>query len=133
MSTDVTRDAAGLRQAIGELLEQGYAGARVTRSLDDSDDAGRDRIFSSLPPLTLSPGYYKGAEYLLWLEKAKATGLTQGAFSLAEADGLIAVADARREFERNHPPCGVCGALQESPFATGCHKCGTDFLVTRRA
>jgi hypothetical protein len=128
MITDVTRDAEGLRQAIGELLEQAYASARVTRSLDDSDDAGRDRIFGSLPQLTLSPGYYKCAEYLLWLEKCKNSGLVESAFSMAEGQGLMAVADARREFERNHPPCGVCGALQESPFSVSCCKCSTDFV-----
>jgi hypothetical protein len=127
MSIDVTRDAEGLRQAITELLEQGFAQGRVARSLDDSDDDGRERIFGSLPPLTLSPGYYKRAEYLLWLEKCKKSGLASGDFSLAEADGLMAVAEARAEFERNHPPCGVCGALQDSPFAPSCHKCGTEF------
>jgi len=128
MPAVVMRDAEGLIQALNELLEQGFAQARVTRSIDDSDDAGRERIFGSLPPLTLSPGYYKQAGYLLWLEKCKSTGLATGEFTLAEADGLIAVAEARAQFERNHPPCGVCSALQDSPFATSCHKCGTDFM-----
>ena len=131
MPIATTCDAEGLRQAISELLEQAYAGARVSRSLDDSDDDGRERIFGSLPPLTLSPGYYKCAEYLLWLEKCKNTGLAQSDFTMAEASGLMAVAEARAEFERNHPPCGVCGALQESVFATTCCKCGTEF--TRRS
>jgi hypothetical protein len=128
MTTDVTRDAEGLRQAINELLEQGFAHGRVARSLDDSDDDGRERISGSLPPLTLSPGYYRRAEYLLWLEKCKKTGLASGDFSLSESDGLMAVAEARAEFERGHPPCGVCSALQDSPFATSCHKCGTEFI-----
>jgi hypothetical protein len=129
MSIDVTRDADGLRQALGEMLERGFAQSRVSRSLDDSDESGGERIFGSLPPLTLSPGYYKRAEYLLWLEKCKNGGLLEemGGLTMAEADGLLAVADARAEFERNHPPCGVCGALQESPFATSCCKCNTQF------
>ena len=131
MAIDVTRDAVGLRQAIGEMLELGYAQSRVMRSLDDAGDEGRERIFGSMPPLTLSPGYYRRAEYLLWLEKCKSAGLAEGAFTLAEADGLIAVAEARAEFERNHPPCGVCGARQETPFATSCCKCNTEFA--RRA
>jgi hypothetical protein len=131
MAIDVTRDMEGLRQAISELLEQGFAQARVTRSLDDSDDDGRERIFGSLPALTLSPGYYKAAEYLFWLEKCKKTGLAEGAFTLPEAEGLMALGEARAEFERNHPPCGVCSALQDSPFATSCHKCSAEF--TRRS
>lgn len=131
MAIDVTRDGEGLRQALSEMLERGFAQSRVTRSLSDSDEAGGERIFGSLPPLTLSPGYYRRAEYLLWLEKCKNAGLTTGAFTIAEVDGLLAVADARSEFERNHPPCGVCGALQETPFATSCCKCSTEFA--RRA
>ena len=128
MGIDVRYDAVGLSQALSELLEQGFAQARVTRSLDDSDDDGKDRICGSLPQLTLSPIYYKRAQYLLWLEKCKSTGLAQGDFTMDEADGLITVAEARSQFERNHPPCGVCSALQDSPFATSCHKCGAEFV-----
>ncbi len=128
MKIDTAYDVEGLSQALSELLENGFAQARVTRSLDDSDDEGRDRISGSLPPLTLSPGYYKLAEYFLWLEKCKDNDLIKGAFTLAESEGLIAVAEARAQFERNHPPCGACGALQDSPFATGCHKCGAEFM-----
>jgi len=130
MAIDVTRDGEGLRQALSEMLERGFAQSRVARSLDDADDGG-ERMFGSLPPLTLSPGYYKRGEYLLWLEKCKSAGLAMGAFTMAEADGLLAVAEARSQFERNHPPCGICGALQETPFATSCCKCNTEFV--RRA
>ena len=128
MAIETTRDAEGLRQAVLELLERGFAQGRVARTLDDCDDDGRERISDSLPPLTLSPGYYKLAEYFLWLDRAKKCELIEGAFTVTEADGLLAVSDARGEFERNHPACGICGALQESPFATSCHKCGTDFV-----
>lgn len=130
MAIDVTRDMDGLRQALGEMLERGFAQSRVSRSLDFADAAGGERIFESLPALTLSPGYYKQAEYLLWLEKCKNAGLTEamGGLTMSEADGLLAVADARAEFERNHPPCGMCGARQENPFATSCCKCNTEFV-----
>ena len=130
MAIDVTRDGEGLRQALSEMLERGFAQSRVARSLDDADDGG-ERMFGSLPPLTLSPGYYKRADYLLWLDKCKSTGLAMGGYTLAEAEGLMAVAEARGQFERQHPPCGVCGALQETPFATSCCKCNTEFV--RRA
>ncbi|MGO8759364.1 MAG: hypothetical protein ACLQG3_14690 [Terracidiphilus sp.] len=130
MAIDVTRDMEGLRQALSEMLERGYAQSRVSRSLDSADENGGERIFGSLPGITLSPGYYKRAEYLLWLEKCKSTGLLDqmGGLTMPEADGLMAVAEARAEFERNHPPCGVCGARQESPFATSCCKCNTEFV-----
>lgn len=130
MAIDVTRDGEGLRQALGEMLERGFAQSRIARSLDDASDGG-ERMFGSLPPLTLSPGYYKRAEYLLWLDKIRNAGITRDGYTLAEAEGLVAVVEARAEFERNHPPCGICGALQETPFATSCCKCGTEFA--RRA
>jgi hypothetical protein len=128
MTIDVTRDAEGLRQAVGQLLERGFVESRVSRSLDDADEGSGERMFGSLPPLTLSPGYYKRAEFLLWLEEQKKVGVATTDWTLSEADGLVAVAQARREFERNHPPCGVCGALQDSPFAVSCCKCGTKFV-----
>ena len=128
MAIDVTRDQEGLRQAVLELLERGFVEARTSGSLDAADDASSERIFGSLPPLTLSPGYYKRAEYLLWLDEQKKIGVLEMHFILAEAEGLAAVAQARSQFERSHPPCGVCGALQDSPFATSCSKCGTEFL-----
>ena len=128
MAIDITRDAEGLRMALSELLEESFARARVTRSLDSSDEGSTDRIYRSLPPLTLSPGYYRRAQYLLLLEKLKESGLIGVAFSLSESEGLIALAEARAAFERNHPPCGVCSAYQDSPFETSCYKCGTQFM-----
>ena len=128
MEIDVTRDQARLKKAALELLEQGFASSRSFRSLELMDESTKERIAASLPPLTLSPGYYKRAQFLFWLENYKKTGLATGEYALAEADGLMAVAEARAEFERNHPPCGVCSALQESPFATSCCRCGTEFL-----
>lgn len=130
MAIDATRDGEGLCQAIGELLERSYAHGRTFRGLDEDELGGEqeERMFNSLPRLTLSPAYYKRAEYLLWLERAKKGGLIRDEFSLAEADGLMAVAEARAKFEREHPPCGVCGALQDSPFATSCRACPTEFM-----
>ena len=128
MPIDATRDAEGLVKAVSELLERGYATAWISRSFDSSDESGSERMFGSLPQLTLSPGYYKRAEYLLWLEKCKSNGLAESEFTLAEAEGLMAVAQARATFERNHPPCGVCGALQETMFAMSCCKCGVEFM-----
>jgi hypothetical protein len=127
MSIDVTRDQAGLRTAVREMLERSFAESRVRRSMFDAGDEGAERIYGSLPPLTLSPGYYRRAEFLLWLEKRKEQGLVAAPWLLAESDGLVAVAEARGEFERLHPSCGVCGALQESQFATSCCGCGTQF------
>ncbi len=128
MAIDATHDAEGLRQAIGEILERGFAQARTFRGRDDLGEEQESRMYGTLPPLTLSPGFYRRSDYLLWLERAKKSGLVQEEFSLAEAEGLMAVAEARSEFERNHPPCGVCGALQDSPFAGSCHKCGVEFM-----
>lgn len=128
MAIDVRRDSEGLERAIGELLERSFAESRVTRSFDDADESSQEGMFGALPPLTLSPGYYKRADYLLWLDKYKEIGLFDGGWMNDEALGLIAVSLARAAFNRNHPPCGICGALQESAFSTSCCKCGTEFM-----
>ncbi len=128
MAIDSTRDAEGLRMALVELLELSFVHSRSCRSIDSATEECGERIFGSLPPLTLSPGYYKRAEFLLWLEAQKKLGTVSAPWALSEAQGLEAAAAARSEFERLHPPCGVCSALQDSPFATSCRACGTEFL-----
>jgi hypothetical protein len=133
MAIDITRDGEGLRQALSELLEHSFASSRVARSLLDADEGSQERMFGSLPQLTLSPGYYKRAEFLLWLEKQKEIGVVAAPWAHSEAVGLMAVKEARSIFERNHPPCGICSALQDSPFALSCCACGTEFQLRRTA
>ena len=127
MPIDVTRDPEGLRRALDELLEEGFIQSRLRRSMEAADEEGADRMFGSAPPRTLSPGYYRWANYLMNLVRHKEEGLVRE-FTMVEAEGLIVLAEARRSFERNHPPCGKCSAYQDSSFATACHACGVEFV-----
>lgn len=127
MVIDVTRDREGLEQAILGLLEEGFAFSRVRSSLCDAAEDTFDRLMNSIPPRTLSPGYYKLGEYLLWLESILRASVSPKDFASFEAEGLVLISRARRTFESNHPACGACGAHQDSAFATQCHNCGVEF------
>lgn len=125
---DVARDAEGLKQAIEGLLEEGFAYSRIALPLESSDDEGRDRLLRTLPERNLSEGYYKLGQYLLWLEqhlRSASIDLDKG--EALEVDGLCVLSAARREFEHKHPPCGGCGALQDTRFVGSCHACGIEF------
>lgn len=126
---DIARDCEGIEQAIGHLLEEGFAFARVRSSIDSAEEDNQDRMIGSLPVRELSPGYYKLGEYLLWLDdviqtKAAVVGVGMKAF---EVEGLRALRVARNEFERRHPQCSSCGARQDSQFAPQCYECGVEF------
>ena len=127
MTFDAARDSAGLKQAIAELLEEGFAYSRIAPLLDSADDANRERMLRSLPPRNLTEGYYKLGEYLLWLEQHVRIGVPLNQAAAYEANGLCLLSAARHEFEHKHPPCGACGAMQDSQYATACYKCGQEF------
>jgi hypothetical protein len=127
MTIETTRDVEGLKQALRELLEEAFSLSRVEKSMEGANEAAQQRMLASLPPRTLSPGYYKAAEYLLWLEQHLEVGAPAGTMVAWEADGLCVVARARDEFEREHPACGACGALQDSRWMAKCCACGAEF------
>lgn len=126
MPIDVTRDSVGLKQALGELLEESYAFSRVRRTLDRSSDESRERQIARLPGRSLSPGYYKLAEYIFWLEERIKAGIRFDRLDAFEMEGLTMLLRARGDFEYNHPTC-ACGAHQDSRFELQCHACGIEF------
>ena len=126
MAIDVTRDLEGLLQALGEVLEQDFAFARVRRSFEQSGDEDRDHVLQSLPPRTLSPGFYKWAEYIVWLDERLKAGMIVTRMASSEVEGLVTLDRARRKWEYDHPAC-ACGAHQESRFSQKCHSCGLEF------
>jgi ribosomal protein L40E len=71
-------------------------------------------------------GYYQWVGYLLWLRAV--TALPGAGISLLadEAEGLLIVADAERDFRMHHPSCFKCGALNEET-AFSCRKCQAEF------
>lgn len=127
MSIDVTRDLEGIQQAIADLLEEAFVWSRVAPSMDGAAEGTRERMMGTLPPRKLSPGYYRIAQYLLWLEERIRVCVPVSWLPAADADGLCVLARARAQFENNHPTCSVCGAPQDSRFATSCHQCGAEF------
>ncbi len=127
MVLDPARDHEGLLNAFAEVLEEDFAQSRMRRSLEDAADESREHMVATLPRRTLSEGYYKLAEYLLWLEGLIAVGAPILQMAMLEADGLGVLKRARSNFERNHPECGSCGARQDTKFAVQCCGCGTQF------
>jgi len=107
----VSEDFAGLRRAALELFEEMLP--KPEMGLRDLS-SGR----------TLAPGYYRRVgEYLLWLDRLVEIGLDAQSLALDDLTGLDALAAARSEFQRRHPPCGRCGQPLDSPSAFSC-RCG---------
>jgi hypothetical protein len=127
MTIDVARDYEGLSQALTEVLEEDFAFACVRRAFERSQGEDRMHVLNGLPPRTLSPGYYKLASYILWLEERIKAGARFERMAAWELDGLVALERARAKFEYDHPTC-ACGAHQQSRFESKCHACGLDFV-----
>jgi len=122
----VSADLAGLRVAALELFEGAMLeeqSAPALRRAPLGED--RDRVLErTAPARSLSPGYYERVAYLLSLEQELGLGLMTRPSELlaSELDGLFAVKSARSEFEREHPACPGCGALNQK-FAATCRAC----------
>jgi len=128
MASDVTDNGEALAQAIGEQLEEQFAFGRMRKTLEMSEGADRDHALASLPERTLSPGYYRWAEYLLWLEERLEIFTIPQWASLAfcEMSGLVLLRRERQAWEARHPAC-PCGSRMESRFVPVCPQCGLDF------
>jgi hypothetical protein len=128
MTSDVTQDRKALTLAIGELLEDQFAFSRVRRIFESADGDDRDHALASLPDRTLSPGFYRWAEYLIWLEeRIKVAPIpTWATLSGCEMDGLVLLKNERRAWESRHPAC-PCGSRMESRFVPACPECGLEF------
>ena len=98
---EIAEDGKGLRQAALEMMEEESAQMAVTRQSLDAHTA-RER---SLPA-----GYYAWLDYLVELTCHLEAGTASwGDLSAEELVGLEAIGEARREFDRQHPPCASCG------------------------
>src|ERR1017187_3632430 len=125
MLSSINGDA--LQQALLDLFEESFTWLREKPPGKKADAAELARIESTLAPRLLSPGYYKLAQYLLWLEARMKAGVSIKEMTAGEADGLCAVVQARNEWERGHPPCSKCGDRQDTRFALMCWSCGQEF------
>lgn len=131
-SVRVDQDAEGLRLAVRELFEESFAqeSVRPLLALLGDNDSERERVMSTMPERTLSPGYYDRSAYLLELGSAIEAGAQYTATMLARVDvlGLQAVRRAKAQFEYDHPACSACGIRQESRFAAQCRGCRVKFI-----
>jgi hypothetical protein len=131
---DVARDPKGLELAMAEILEEDFCSERVRGMMDAADEETELRVATSLPRRTLSPGYYKMAVYLFWLEARIKAGafMPGGSAALSgllafEMEGVSQVVRARNEHQGKHPRCQGCGAAQDSRFSVECYSCRMKF------
>ncbi len=131
---DVVRDSEGVRRALEEIFEEDFARSRIDRQLADSGAAAatRARLEATVPPRTLSPGYYEFALHLLRLDQEREAGIVFSALAAFEAGGLVELGRARAAFRQKHPPCSACGAHQASRFGSSCDACGAEFRRKKR-
>ena len=125
MNIAVENDRDGIRMAAFELMEETLSCedlARVERIAAQSEDPAAV-MAAAAPKRQFSPGYYLWVEYLLGLESEMQMGVTIAA-TLAGADvvGLLAVREARQEFERKHPRCR-CGRALKNEWDKMCPEC----------
>jgi hypothetical protein len=122
---NVEKDSDGIRMATLELMEETLDRDEFTRveriAMQAEDPAAV--LAAAAPKRKFSPGYYLWVGYLLGLEAEMQAGVAVAA-ALAGADviGLLAVRDARIEFERAHPRCG-CGRLLRNAWDKQCPAC----------
>jgi hypothetical protein len=122
---DVMRDQEGIRLACIELLEESFIRSLVSSSYATGTAESQARMESAVPPREMSPGYYRCADYMMWLEeRCTVARLNLLAF---ESDGLVQFKGARSEFGFRHPSCGGCGTRQEQHFFASCRGCGMKF------
>jgi hypothetical protein len=125
----VEKDTEGLQEALSALFEESFIFGLNESVMRNASTSVRVRLADEMPPRTLSPGYYRRAQYLLNLERSIEIGCTYDAHSLTRDDvaGLEALHLARNNFEREHFPCGRCGARQHNRFITTCRSCDAKF------
>jgi hypothetical protein len=124
---DCRRDYPGLRIAAAEIYIESFLRRDLDEVLAGSlRESAVEALVKAMPPRSVSHGYYQWVSYLLWLRSV--TGLPSAEIELMadEAEGLIVVADAERDFRAHHPSCFKCGTLNDES-ACSCRKCQVEF------
>ena len=113
---EVASDYEGLRQAALALLEEDRL--LISTTAKEGEDV-------DLPERELSDGYYVRARYRMATGEQVRQGMIRDLSDLemTESRGLGAIAAARNEFDRDHPPCPGCGNALETPYAKRCWAC----------
>ncbi|QNI34537.1 hypothetical protein H7849_11940 [Alloacidobacterium dinghuense] len=131
---DVARDAEGVRKALEEIFEEDFVRARIDRESAGATPETKERMQRQIPRRTLSPGYYRVAEYLLAIDAERRAGIVFSLRDLCcwEVDGLVALDRARGAYESRHPACSACGARQDTRFNRECSNCGVKFRTRKK-
>jgi hypothetical protein len=118
---DVTGDVAGVRKAIQEFFNEGFAFPEYEKMARDTQPMHHAEMRAKmLPPRTLADGYYTWVFYLVWLERI--LEVAQISLFAVEAEGLVVLKQERNRFQAKHPPCPHCGMPNEE-HAFYCREC----------
>jgi hypothetical protein len=124
---DCRRDYRGLRIAAAETFVESFLRGSLDEVLQGSPrETAVESLVEAMPQRSVSYGYFGWVAYLLWLRAVTALPGAGIALLADEAEGLLIVADAERDFRAHHPPCWKCGALNEES-AFSCRKCQAEF------
>jgi ribosomal protein L40E len=124
---DCRTDYPGLRTAAAEMYVESFLRKDLDELLEGSTREGAvEALGKVLPARSVAHGYYQWVAYLMWLRSVTALPGAQIELMADEAEGLLVLADAEREFRNCHPSCFKCGALNEEA-AWSCRKCQAEF------
>jgi ribosomal protein L40E len=124
---DVRRDYPGLRIAAAEMFIESFLREALDEVLEGSHRTHAiEALVNAMPKRSVSYGYYQWVGYLWWLRGVTALPGCALELKADEAEGLLVLNDAEREFRNQHPPCFKCGALNEEG-ACSCRKCQARF------
>lgn len=119
----VERDAEGIRLAALEMLTDSLyveERQRALRIADQSADPQAVRA-AAAPKREFACGYYGWVTYLFRLEAQIQVGI-QARFTAADLIGLMALREARMQFESEHPRCR-CGRRKKNAWNPTCGSC----------
>jgi len=123
----VAHDFGGLKRAFVEMLEEARLQPQRERAEVMAEYAGNAEqiLAEAAPKRSLGEGYYVRVGYLLELESVMQLGILFAAadVNMSETHGLLALAAARREFDKLHPPCKGCGVRLDNEGETKCPAC----------
>jgi ribosomal protein S27AE len=124
---DCRRDYPGLRIAAAEMFIESFLRKDLDEVLEGSlRESAIEALAKATPPRSVAYGYYQWMSYLMWLRAVTALPGSRIELMADEAEGLLVLDDAEREFRNQHPACPKCGALNEEA-AWSCRKCQAEF------
>jgi NADH pyrophosphatase NudC (nudix superfamily) len=121
----VAKDFLALKKTALELMEEARSAPereRIMRLARGASNAGEVAALVSCTKRSFAEGYYDRVGYLLELESYLALQMRQD-LDMDELRGLVAIAGARAEFARTHPPCSGCGKQLENEWDKTCNDC----------